>query len=259
MKHVRHILYDMPVSNHGARIRMIIQLKGIQDIEIRSPLSLGGLKSPDFVRLNPEGKMPILLVEGEGGLYPIVESDPIARFLLDRYTEGPSLRAGSEMQRCLGEQLVRVMDQYIGPLQGTMYKAPGTVYGPYGTDRKAGLAELVRQMCVLETLLDTFDANFPTLKQDPYLCGDMSLADVMLYPTMVFADWMLPQFFGLERGSFMGPRLTKWFLFMSSEESGGQVRGEIEGALEGWREGGRWVPIVQEMQAQTDKPVKGFR
>jgi glutathione S-transferase len=116
---MKHILYDVPVSNHGARIRMIIQLKGIQDIEIRSPLSLGGLKSPDFVRLNPEGKMPVLLVEGEGegDLYPIVESDPIARFLLDRYNEGPSLRAGSEMQRCLGEQLVRVMDQYIGPLQ----------------------------------------------------------------------------------------------------------------------------------------------
>jgi glutathione S-transferase len=66
--------------------------------------------------------MPLLLVGAEGGsgidMYPIVESDPIARYLCDKYVGvGPSLKPEHAMQRTLGEQLVRVMDMYIGPLQ----------------------------------------------------------------------------------------------------------------------------------------------
>ena len=38
-------LYDMPVSNNGARCRMIIYYKAVEDkVDIVSPGSLGGLK-----------------------------------------------------------------------------------------------------------------------------------------------------------------------------------------------------------------------
>lgn len=40
------VLYDMPVSNNGARCRLIIYKKGIEDrVAITSPMDIGGLRS----------------------------------------------------------------------------------------------------------------------------------------------------------------------------------------------------------------------
>ena len=67
-------LFDMPVSNNGARCRIIIYKKGLSltdDVLIKSPVDLGGLKSPEYLALNPQGLMP-LLVTPEGS---IPESD----------------------------------------------------------------------------------------------------------------------------------------------------------------------------------------
>ena len=39
------VLYDLPVSNNGARCRIVIYKKGIEDkVEIKSPMDLGGLR-----------------------------------------------------------------------------------------------------------------------------------------------------------------------------------------------------------------------
>jgi hypothetical protein len=75
-------LYDMPVSNNGwllrysegllyvacpnaligliffnrARVRMVIYYKGIEDhVRIVAPGTLGGLKSAEYLALNPQG------------------------------------------------------------------------------------------------------------------------------------------------------------------------------------------------------------
>ena len=49
------VLYDMPVSNNGARCRIIIYKKGIEDkIDVKSPMDIGGLRSPEYLALNPQ-------------------------------------------------------------------------------------------------------------------------------------------------------------------------------------------------------------
>ena len=83
-------LYDMPVSNNGARARMLLYYKGVEDqVEIVSPAVFkGGLRSDEYLALNPQAKMP-LLVEADGLAIP--ESDTIARHLRDRFADaGPS-------------------------------------------------------------------------------------------------------------------------------------------------------------------------
>jgi len=49
-------LYDVPVSNNGARCRMILYYKGIgpDEVAIVSPMDLGGLKSEAFLAKNPQ-------------------------------------------------------------------------------------------------------------------------------------------------------------------------------------------------------------
>jgi glutathione S-transferase len=148
------VLYDVPVSNHGARIRIIIKEKGLQEhVLLVSPQTLGGLKSSEYIKLNPYGKMPLLVgtLGGSTTTYPIPESDTIAKFLLEKYASiGCSMQPEPLPQRLLCDQLCRSHDTYISPIQACMYRAPGSVFGLHGTDRTAALAELKRVLLSLE-------------------------------------------------------------------------------------------------------------
>lgn len=44
-------LYDAPVSNHGARVRLISKLKKL-DLQVKSPADIGGLKSAEYSKLS---------------------------------------------------------------------------------------------------------------------------------------------------------------------------------------------------------------
>ena len=83
-------MYDMPVSNNGARCRLILYKKQVNNVAIVSPMELGGLKTSEYLALNPQGKMSLqVVVEIK---LSIPESDTICRFLISRtYDEqGPS-------------------------------------------------------------------------------------------------------------------------------------------------------------------------
>ena len=62
-------LIDMPVSNNGARVRMVLYYKQLEAlVDVVSPAdAYGGLKTPAFLALNPQGKMPILVVPADQG------------------------------------------------------------------------------------------------------------------------------------------------------------------------------------------------
>jgi len=118
----RHRLYDLPVSNNGARCRIIIYKKKIEnEVEIESPKVLGGLKSPLYLALNPQGKMPLLIRNIDGDFpSPLPEADTICRFLLDNYQErGPSFLPTDAASNLIS----RLHDVYLCPIQGALYKA----------------------------------------------------------------------------------------------------------------------------------------
>jgi len=240
------VLFDMPVSNHGARCRIILKAKGLQDsVVIQTPSSIGGLQSAEYKGLNPNGKMP-LLVTGENR-YPIAESDTIARYFIEKYAgNGPSFVPNDSRLRVISEQIVRQHDIYISPIQGCMYKAPGTVFSSFGTDRGKALDELVKQIAAIEMLLVGFDKiHGSKLRSGGYLCGDsISLADATLFPTMVFCHFMLPKFFDV---SVPGKILSDWYHRFGSEVgAASEVKAEIESALRGWEAAKRWDPILEE-------------
>jgi glutathione S-transferase len=99
------------VSNNGARVRMVMYYKQLEAlVDVVSPVdAYGGLKTPEYLALNPQGKMPMLVVPAgdesqPGGLAPIAwaEADPIARHLIDRYAaQAPSLTGETLAQRTL--------------------------------------------------------------------------------------------------------------------------------------------------------------
>jgi glutathione S-transferase len=242
-----HTLFDAPISNHGARVRLLIYAKNIkQEFNIVSPGTLGGLKSPDYLKMNPQGKMPVLMTND--GL-TVIESDTICRYIIETFPNEPSFVPKHLHLKYLSETISRTHDIYIAPVQGSMYKAKGVPFSIYGNDRKTALTELKRQLLSLDQTIAVFREKHSNLSCGPFLCGsEMSLADATLFPTMVFADFILPQFFKCHQEEYMGPLLSEWWSFMCNEvECASVVRSEMLNGLNEWKSTGRFVPIMEEM------------
>jgi len=197
-------LYDVPVSNNGARCRLILYKKEIPDDEVTivSPMDMGGLRSPEYLALNPQGKMPLLSIK-DGMNLP--ESDTICRYLMSTYADkGPDFLPNDPKSNLIA----RIHDIYIATIQGVLYKA-APPFGIFAT-RSDALKELQKQLNVIDDLIDND-------KEGIYLCGnDVSLADATLFPTMIFVDSMLPKF-GVEGG--VPPKIAKWFNEVREKDS----------------------------------------
>ena len=140
-------------------------------------------------------------------------------------------------------RICRHHDIYLAGYQSAMYKLAGSAgvesFPPFGSfgSRRACLEELVKQIAVLEEYVST---------EGPYLLGaNPSAADCAVLPTAVFWMRMLPMFEGMDVGAAMGPKLTKWWQFMTTKDQVGvKVTAEISGALDGWESSGRWAPVL---------------
>lgn len=195
-----HILYDLPVSNNGAKCRLIMYKKGIpkDEVDIVSPMDVGGLKSEEYLAMNPQGKMPLLRVKETGMCIP--ESDTICRYLMSSYGNmGPSFQPDNVQSNLIA----RFHDTYLSPLQGCMYKAVPP-FANFAT-RKDALVEFQKQMQIIDDMIDEE-------RDGIYLCGkDVSLADASLFPTMVFARYFLPKFDVPGGDDPLPPKINKWF------------------------------------------------
>eukprot|EP00934_Nitzschia_sp_Nitz4_P005287 Nitzschia sp. Nitz4//scaffold196_size54656//7836//9168//NITZ4_006631-RA/size54656-augustus-gene-0.38-mRNA-1//-1//CDS//3329540402//5277//frame0 len=226
----KRILYDIPVSNNGARCRIIAYKKGIPPMEltIASPKELGGFKSADYLAINPQGKVPALQCK-ETGLH-LAESDTVSRFLLSEYA---NLEPSFQPNNPKSNMMARFHDLYLSSIQTCLYR-PGPPFGRFGT-RKEALQEYSHQLGLLANLMDP---------RGPYLCGrDISLADATIFPSLVFARYMFPKFdHGMEKP--IPDKLEAWFQRMKNEDAAfTKVYDEIMGGLTQWEDNGRWDSI----------------
>ena len=142
-------LYDIPVSNNGARVRLLLYWKGLESaFRVENPSALGGLKSEAYLALNPQGKMPLLVVPSDDAdeSLAIPESEVIAQYVLHAYADvGPALIPEDPKQRALAALVTRVHDVYIAPIQGCLYRGPMPI-----SKRAEDLAAVAKQMDVVE-------------------------------------------------------------------------------------------------------------
>lgn len=217
------MLYDTPISNNGARVRFIIYKKGLDgEFDIKSPKELGGLSSPEYRALNPQAKMPMLVLP-DGT--PLPESQVIESYLLDKYSAvGPSLLPATPELRAKAALAARLHDLYIAPIQGCMYKKMGA------EQRAEQLHKISFQLDVLEGLVE-----------GPFLAGpEVSFGDGALFPTFVFFTHILPSKFGWP-GVFEGrPKLEAWWAAVSADPEAQRVIKEMQEGLKGWESAKRW-------------------
>ena len=78
-------LYDFPRSPYCQKVRLVVAEKDLSYEKIFVDLTKNEQKSPDFLRLNPYGKVPVLLDEDE----VIYDSTVINEYLEDEYPHPP--------------------------------------------------------------------------------------------------------------------------------------------------------------------------
>ncbi|MEW6297885.1 MAG: glutathione S-transferase family protein [Thermodesulfobacteriota bacterium] len=84
-------LYDFPQSPYCQKVRLVLAEKDLSYEKIFIDLTKNEQKAPDFLRLNPYGKVPVLIDEDE----VIYDSTIINEYLEDEYPHPPLLPATS--------------------------------------------------------------------------------------------------------------------------------------------------------------------
>ncbi|CAL55097.1 Glutathione S-transferase, N-terminal [Ostreococcus tauri] len=231
-------LYDVPVSNNGARVRLLARwLNLYDDISVVDPNKeyAKGIKDPGYGRLNPQLKMPTMVL-ASGTAIP--ESEVICGYLKDVAERDALERTTPKTaeQRANAALAIRIHDVYLAPIQGSMYRGP--------MDRKTRseqIAEIKRQLDVLEDVAGRDAGDF--------IAGEVrSGADAAIFPTLIFCDFLLPKYFGWK--SAFGPNLRRAYDATKADADGAAVFAEVHGGLEAWEKAGRFekVGVIEDVE-----------
>lgn len=175
-RHAPLTLLSTPVSLFAMRARYIAARKQFPagTMDIVSPAELGGLKSEQYLAVNPLGKMPALIIRDDPeGTFELFESKVICEYLIDRFPEmKPTFVPTSARGRAIGNLVASLLDSYVGPLNYAMYKPLDPDF-----DRAAVVKQMDQGFDAIEHVLDS---------SGPYVAGgDMSIGDIALFARYV--------------------------------------------------------------------------
>ena len=175
-----------------------------------------GLKGPEFLALNPMGKIPLLVLD-DGSTVP--ESDAILEYLEDAYPER-SLRPVDPVRRALMRIAIRVTENYVTPPTARLFPH----LDPVGRLPDVVAEEVAR----LKTGLKYLD----------YYVGDaayvvesrLTLADCCVFPSLHLCSILAAQL-GVDDLLDATPRLARYFANARSDPFMKRVHDELEEAL----------------------------
>ena len=183
-------LYDAPPSPNCQRVRVVLGEKKLPYETIRVDLGKKDQKKPEFLKLNPRGKVP-LMIDGETVLY---ESRIINEYLEEKYPEPPLMPKAAAQRAKIRLLMDYALTELIPPnqrMREQMIKDE--------KERDPAVIESAKRELI--EMLGTFEAE---LGDRPYLAGDFSLLDAAVIPRFLrLAEWNV-----LTDPSL--PRLGKW-------------------------------------------------
>ena len=195
-------LYDSQTSPNCHRVKVVLEEKRLPYELMPVDLRGGEQKKPDFLRLNPYGKVPVI-IDGETVLY---ESCIINEYLDEQYPDRP-LMPKNYAQRAR----IRILIDY-----GLNHFAP-----PYQKLRQElrWKAENEKDRQIIENTVSQLVNLFQRLEREigdkPYLAGEFSLLDAALIPRFLRMEkWAV----GILPNSAL-PRIGTWLHRMKERPS----------------------------------------
>lgn len=172
-------LYQSDLSPFATRVRILAHAKNVK-IEAVPPPG-GGMKSPEYLAINPLGKIPCLDHEGE----VLAESEIICEYLEDTFPS-PTLRPVDPMARAKVRLLSRMGDLYLAP---PLVKLFGQ------------LNPKIRDAAIVDQAFKDMEiagAHIAHVLEGPdYAAGSrLSLADCTLAPLIFFIEALIVPSFG---------------------------------------------------------------
>jgi len=161
-------LYDFPSSPNCQRVKVVLTEKKLPFETVPVDLRKGEQKKADFLKLNPYGKVPVI-IDGNTVLY---ESCVINEYLDEQYPEPPL------MPKDYGKKAkIRILIDYgLNHLDGSYQKLRQELMKD-AKERNQEVIESAKKE--LKNLLQRFERE---IGDQPYLAGDFSLLDAALIP-----------------------------------------------------------------------------
>jgi glutathione S-transferase len=187
-------------SPYVTRVVLCARLKGLQ---LERPAVPGGNpRSAQYHQINPLGKVPGLLVDGE----MLAESEVICEFLEDAFP-APPLLPDDPRQRATSRLVSRVVDQYLSPYFRFMLPQ----LDPVGRD-SAAVAEFAGVYSKAFKALDFY------MGPGPFCVGaEPTLGDCALGPYITLLKQLgFPDFVEIHDPTASGGRLQDWWLALQA-------------------------------------------
>lgn len=205
-------LYGSLVSPYVARVAFAARLKGIK---LEPEMPAGGIKTPEFLNLNPIGKMPALEADGR----VIAESMVMLDYLEDAFPT-PALLPASAIDRAQARLLARIVDLYV------------TATGRYFF---TNMNPATRKADEVATGVEAYRKSLAQLEhfmgEGPYAVGDkLGYADVAMLPCLQMMS-IITGICGVADPYEGLPRLTRWWQHMQTDSATSVLVNEYQAAF----------------------------
>ena len=166
-------LYDFLPCPFGQKVRIVLAEKGLSYELVQIDLTQSEHRKPDFLRLNPFGRVPVLVDEDT----TIYDSTTIAEYLEDESPEPPLLPAvGSSALRARARTWEDFADSSFTPQVGQLMGEMGK------PENERDPARLQRVQKSIERVLDFLNHE---LQGQEFLASQFSVADIAFVPRLV--------------------------------------------------------------------------
>ena len=183
-------------SPYAWRVWLALEHKHIAYELKTMSFSAGDLRKPEYLAINPRHKVPAIVDEG----FAVYESAAIVEYLDEQYP-APKLFPGDVRQRALVRRMVQEADQYYALameelVDQVLFTAPDKWDVGKISDGRQGVA---KELSLWEGLV-----------RGDYLAGELSAADVTLYPLIALSIRMEKRKPDLDLRGAIGPRIAAW-------------------------------------------------
>ena len=185
-------LYDFLPCPFGQKVRIALAEKGLTYDLVQVDIAKGENRHPDFFRLNPFGRVPVLVDEDT----TVYDSTIINEYLEDEYPEPPILApVGSSALRARARRLEDFADTSFTPQVGHLMAELGK------PDAERNAERLQRLNQAVERVLDYLNQE---LAGAQFLANEFSVAEIACLPRLL----VLPNL-GIEAGTNR-PNVDGW-------------------------------------------------